>query len=99
MAACGAAWLFGPAPELAQALFASRLSYVPQPYTVRILFIEPTLRPGAKDLSRAEEWGKLVRAGRWCSVVGDHLGLFASPAVESLAVAVKQALDEVTASS
>ena len=89
-----------PAHELAQALFASRVSYVPRPYAGRVLFIEPTVRPRSRNDARVAGWRPLVERGQWVSVVGDHLGLFAPPAVEHLANAIQRALaEEPTASS
>ena len=80
-------------PELAQALFASRVDYAPLPYPGPVLFIEPTERPDSNE-QRAEGWRALVEHSQWVSVVGDHLGLFVAPAVEHLARAIRKALDE-----
>ncbi len=85
-----------PARELVQALFVSRLSYVPRPYHGRVLFVEPTLRLEWNERETMEDWRQLVPNGEWRYVRGDHLGLFANPGVETLSRELRQALDQAT---
>jgi amino acid adenylation domain-containing protein len=83
-----------PARELAQALFVSRLSYVPRPYGGRVLFIEATLRPERDEQAARDEWNALVAGAIWRHVTGEHLGLFSYPVVRTLSDEVRRAVEE-----
>ncbi len=74
-----------PARELTEALFVSRLTYVPRPYAGRVLFIEATVRPARDKQGAMREWNSLVADAIWRHVQGEHLGLFAFPVVHTLA--------------
>ena len=81
-----------PARELAQALFVSRLSYVPRPYAGRVLFIEATIRPERDEQAAMTEWNSLVGEALWRHLPGEHLGLFAYPIVQTVSLEVRGAL-------
>jgi amino acid adenylation domain-containing protein len=86
-----------PARELSQALFVSRLTYVPRPYNGRVLFIEATLRPERDEQAARDEWNSLVADAVWRHVRGEHLGLFAFPVVKTLSAEVRRAIEESAA--
>ncbi len=81
-------------PELAQALFVSRTGYRPMPYAGRVLLIQPTLRPAGETPHSPSRWRDLAPESQWVWVVADHVGLFESPAVESLSRAIRKALEQ-----
>ena len=83
-----------PARELSEALFVSRLTYTPARYSGRVLFIEATLRPEWDEQVAMEEWDALVADASRQYVPAEHLGLFAFPAVQTLALAMREALDK-----
>jgi thioesterase domain-containing protein len=74
--------------------FRAFKSYLPGPYTGRLLLLRAKIRPLIGEFTRDLKWGQLVSGGvEVIEVPGNHGSILESPNVEILASKVKAVLD------
>ncbi len=84
-------------PILDEILFLASLGYHPEPFSGRMLFLQPELRPPDQYWDFDLDWTTLVKDLAVFEAPGDHVSMFHDPNVSILAERIRTATHEMRA--